>query len=91
MYKLKNPIDLDKPYMRDNLDYILINYITKNSKFFEDFKIFDIGRVWSKSFAKDIVESKFADDFVGEKVQLSAMSYQKDNKDWKNDSLLFAK
>jgi phenylalanyl-tRNA synthetase beta subunit len=64
MYKLKNPIDLEKPYMRNNLDYILINYIAKNSKFFENFKIFDIGRVWSKKFAKTGVKSKFADEFV---------------------------
>jgi phenylalanyl-tRNA synthetase beta subunit len=48
LYQFKNPIDLDKPYMRDNLDYILINYVTKNSKFFDEFRIFDIGRVWSK-------------------------------------------
>jgi phenylalanyl-tRNA synthetase beta subunit len=64
MYRLKNPIDLEKPYMRNNLDYILINYIAKNSKFFEDFKIFDIGRVWSKNFAKNDIKSKFADEFV---------------------------
>ena len=66
MYKLKNPIDLEKPYMRNNLDYILINYIAKNSKFFEEFKIFDIGRVWSKDFAKNWIKSKFADEFVWE-------------------------
>jgi phenylalanyl-tRNA synthetase beta subunit len=48
LYTIKNPIDLDKPYLRDDLDYVLINYVSKNSKFFEDFKIFDIGRVWSK-------------------------------------------
>jgi len=79
MYKLKNPIDTDKPWMRDDLDYVLIEYVSKNSKFFEDFKIFDIGRIWSKDFANQ-VESKFADEFVGEKLQFSAMYYHKSNK-----------
>jgi phenylalanyl-tRNA synthetase beta subunit len=53
MYNLKNPIDTDRPYMRNDLDYILVNYIAKNSKFFENFKIFDIGRIRSKQFAKN--------------------------------------
>jgi hypothetical protein len=64
LYHFKNPIDLDKPYMRDNLDYILINYIYKNSKFFDEFKIFDIGRVWSKSWSKNNNQSKFADEIT---------------------------
>jgi phenylalanyl-tRNA synthetase beta chain len=90
LYNFKNPIDLDKPYMRDNLDYILINYVTKNSKFFDDFKIFDIGRVRSKLWNNNSVW-KFADELVGEKLQLSAMYYQKINKNWENDLLLSAK
>ncbi|HRX63834.1 MAG TPA: phenylalanine--tRNA ligase subunit beta [Candidatus Absconditabacterales bacterium] len=90
MYKLKNPIDTDKPWMRDDLDYVLIEYVSKNSKFFEDFKIFDIGRIWSKDFANQ-VESKFADEFVGEKLQFSAMYYHKSNKGRESDNLLIAK
>jgi len=90
MYKLKNPIDTDKPWMRDDLDYVLIEYVSKNSKFFEDFKIFDIGRIWSKDFANQ-VESKFADEFVGEKLQFSAMYYHKSNKWRESDNLLIAK
>lgn len=90
LYNFKNPIDLDKPFLRDNLDYILINYIYKNSKFFEEFKIFDIGRVWSKLWDKKQI-SQFADEMVWEKLQLSAMYYQKSNKSWENDWLLVAK
>ncbi len=90
LYHFKNPIDLDKPYMRDNLDYILINYVSKNSKFFDEFKIFDIGRVWSKSW-NDKKEWKFADELIWEKLQLSAMCYQKVNKSWEKDLLLSTK
>jgi phenylalanyl-tRNA synthetase beta chain len=90
LYHFKNPIDLDKPYMRDNLDYILINYIYKNSKFFDEFKIFDIGRVWSKLWDKK-QKWKFADEIIWEKLQLSAMYYKKNNKTWESDLLLVAK
>ncbi|HKL44051.1 MAG TPA: phenylalanine--tRNA ligase subunit beta [Candidatus Absconditabacterales bacterium] len=88
IYKLKNPIDTDKPWMRNDLDYVLIKYISKNFRFFDKFKIFDIGRVWSKDFSRGDYKSKFADGFVGEKIQLSAMSYQKDSKNWSEDLLL---
>jgi hypothetical protein len=37
------------------------------------------------------VKSKFADEFVGEKLQFSAMYYQKVNKSWESDFLLIAK
>lgn len=90
LYTIKNPIDLDKPYLRDDLDYVLINYVSKNSKFFEDFKIFDIGRVWSKLWSDGKVW-KFADELVGEKQQLSAMYYQKSIKNREEDLLLSAK
>jgi len=91
LYKLKNPIDTDKPWMRDDLDYILINYASKNFRFFDKFKIFDIGRVWSKVFSDWDFDSKFADGFVWEKIQLSAMSYQKNSKSWSEDLLLVTK
>ena len=90
LYKIKNPIDIDKAYLRDDLDYVLINYISKNSKFFDAFKIFDIGRVWSKLWNNNNIW-KFADELIGEKTQLSAMYYQKSNKNWEKDLLLLAK
>lgn len=90
LYMIKNPIDTDKPYMRDDMDYVMINYIAKNSKFFDEFKIFDAGRVWSKKWDIDI-DSKFADEFVWEKFQFSAMYYQKSCKTWDQDLLLIAK
>jgi phenylalanyl-tRNA synthetase beta subunit len=61
---LKNPIDTEKPYLRDNLDYVLINYVSKNSKFFDEFKMFDIGRIWSKKYDIQNDNAKFADEFV---------------------------
>ncbi len=91
LYWLKNPIDTDKPYLRDDMDYIMINYITKNSKFFDDFKIFDIGRIWSKKYDLQNETAKFANEFVGERLWISAMYYQKSTKTWSDDLLLLAK
>ena len=91
LYGLKNPIDTDKPYLRDDIDYIMINYVTKNSKFFDDFKMFDIGRIWSKKHDIQNDNGKFADEFVWERLQFSAMYYQKSAKSWEDDLLLTAK
>lgn len=91
LYKIKNPIDSDKPYLRSDLDNILTNYIYKNSKFFDNFKIFDIGKVWNKWNAKNNLESRFANDVVWERLQLSAMYYKNSNKNRSDDLILFAK
>lgn len=91
LYSLKNPIDTDKPYLRDSMDYILINYVTKNSKFFDEFKIFDLWRIWSKKYDLQNNEAKFADEFVWERLQLAGMYYQKNTKSWNEDLLLIAK
>jgi phenylalanyl-tRNA synthetase beta subunit len=64
LYSLKNPIDTDKPYMRDDMDYVMINYVTKNCKFFDDFRMFDLGRIWSKKYDIKKENAKFANEFV---------------------------
>lgn len=91
LYSLKNPIDTDKPFLRDSMDYVLINYITKNSKFFDEFNVFDLGRIWSKKYDKQNDNWKFADEFVWERLQLAWMYYQKSTKSWNDDLLLVAK
>ncbi len=91
LYSLKNPIDTDKPYMRDDMDYIMINYVTKNSKFFDEFKIFDIARIWSKKYDIKKENAKFANEFVWERLQFAGMYYQKSTKSWEEDLLLEAK
>ena len=48
-YMLQNPVNPEAPYMRDDLIYGLLAYTAKNSKFFDSFKMFDIGKIWNKS------------------------------------------
>jgi len=41
------------PYLRGNMNYGLLEQVAKNSKFFDEFKIFDIGKVWNKRETKE--------------------------------------
>jgi len=91
LYSLKNPIDTDKPYLRDDIDYIMINYVTKNCKFFDDFRMFDLGRIWSKKYDIKNEKAKFANEFVWERLEFAGMYYQKTTKSWDEDLLLEAK
>jgi len=48
LYSLQNPVVLDAPYMRDSMVYNLLAFAAKNSKFFDEFRMFDIGRIRKK-------------------------------------------
>jgi phenylalanyl-tRNA synthetase beta subunit len=48
LYSLQNPVVPDCPWMRDSMVYNLLSLAAKNSKFFDEFKMFDIGRVRKK-------------------------------------------
>lgn len=89
-YMLQNPVNPDTPYMRDNVLYGLLTHTAKNSKFFDSFKIFDIGKVRTKN-TDTKKQSKFASDFVGEKTELGLMLYQKNIEQWNKDPILEAK
>ena len=94
MYMLQNPINPEAPYMRNDMLYGLLTHVSKNSKFFDEFKLFDIGKIWDKKQkAKDNGQGKniFASEFVNEKMQLGAMMYQKNIDQWDKDPILEAK
>ena len=91
---LQNPINPEAPYMRNDMLYGLLTHVSKNSKFFDEFKLFDIGKIWDKKQkAKDNGQGKniFASEFVNEKMQLGAMMYQKNIDQWDKDPILEAK
>lgn len=88
---LENPVNPDMPYMRGGMVYWLLPYISKNSKFFDEFKIFDIGKVWNKTGITDGKPTKFASSFVNERTSLGLMLYTKDVSSWHKDPLLAAK
>ncbi len=95
LYRLQNPIDVQFPYLRDSMVYGLLQAIGKNGKFFDEIKIFDIGRIWNKSAEilgdKTESTSKYAIDSVGEQLTLGMMSYKSKVSDWKEDTLLACK
>lgn len=91
LYMLQNPVNPEAPYMRDDIIYGLLSHTAKNSKFFDSFKIFDIGKIWNKEQGIENKDSKFASDFINEQTQLWVMLYQKAIDQWNKDPILEAK
>ncbi len=104
LYKLQNPTNPEMPYLRGNMDYELLAHVAKNSKFFDEFKIFDIGKVWNKKQTKEernqkihhvipehIKQENFASNFVVEKTVLGIMLYNKNITGRDKDPLLAGK
>lgn len=91
-YSLQNPVNIDTPYLRDSMIYNLLGYAAKNSKFFDSFKIFDIGSVWHKNLAKKSDDDKrYAISLVNETLELGALVYEKSLNIWNNDPFLTIK
>lgn len=90
LYTLINGASGQK-FLRNNLVYNLLSYVSKNAKFFDDFSLFDIGTVWDKSFDKEMKESNYTRDFVKERVQYGAIFYHKQGLQWLDDTILHAK
>jgi len=90
-YSLENPVNPETPYLRDSLLYPLLAHAAKNSKFFDHFTIFDLGKVWSKEGVALNHEVPYAYASVGEHHDLGVISYQKAIQDWSQDPLLDAK
>lgn len=92
MYMLQNPVNPEAPYMRDDMVYGLLAHTAKNSKFFDEFKIFDIGKIRMKGQGtSEKGQEKFASDFVNEQTELWVMLYQKNIDQWNKDPILEAK
>jgi len=93
LYELQNPVNPEMPFMRDGLLYELVSHTARNSKFFDECKIFDIGKVRKKADDRSQIteNKKFASGFVDEQWQLGVMLYQKDVKNRDKDPILLAK
>lgn len=89
-YLLQNPTHLESPYMRDSMIYNLLAHTAKNSKFFDTFKMFDIGKVWRQDSSSKR-EWSFASAFVHEKTELWILIYNKAVDQRDNDPILEAK
>lgn len=91
LFSLQNPTNPETPFMRDDMLGGLILHTAKNSKFFDNFRIFDIWKIWRQSRWQNVENAKFADEFVGERGQLWMMIYHKDIKNRNDDTILTAK
>jgi len=86
LYTLQNALHPDAPHLRRHMRENLVAYASKNSKFFDEIRIFDIGKVWSKKrdgINKDIVKDftrseKYVAGQVGERMQLGGIVYKKE-------------
>ncbi len=91
-YSLQNPVHVETPYLRDNMIYNLLGYAAKNSKFFDSFRIFDIGNIWHKDLEKKSNESNtYATSFVHESLSLGVLMYEKSLTTWDKDPFLTVK
>lgn len=91
-YSLQNPVNIDTPFLRDNMIYNLLGYATKNNKFFDSFRIFDIANVWKKNLEEKSDNDKaYATSFVDESFELGALFYEKSLDTWNNDPFLTTK
>ncbi len=95
LYSLQNPVVPDCPWMRDSMVYNLLSLAAKNSKFFDEFKMFDIGRIRNKletSNEKWKIEDKnYASSFVWESGELGMIIYKKDINNRNEDPVLESK
>lgn len=101
--KIKNPINVDQPFLRDSIIYPLMEYVKKNSKFFDEIRMFDIGRTWTKSDESDKDNVKRENEFdienlekhsfaqLNEAGKLAMINFQKNISNWENDNLIAMK
>lgn len=90
LYTLQNPLNPEFPYLRDSMLYNLLTIASKSSKFFDQFKIFDIGKVWKKvapHHSHDL-NQRYAENHFCEELTLGALRYEKVSTKWSDDPLL---
>ena len=90
LYTLQNPLNPEFPYLRDSMFYNLLQICSKTSKFYNDFKIFDIGKTWKKDRAlySHNLDVRYAENHFSEEMTIGAFWYEKAIKNWDEDPLL---
>ena len=90
LYTLQNPLNPEYPYLRDSMFYNLLLICNKSSKFYNDFKVFDIGKTWKKDrtiYSHDL-DVRYAENHFSEELSVGAFWYEKTIKNWDEDPLL---
>lgn len=93
LYTLANPLNPEFPFLRDEMVYNLLTICAKNSKFFDQFKIFDLWKVRKKgeSLHSHHLDTRYAEEHFCEELHLGACWYEKSLNSWSDDPLLKAK
>lgn len=93
LYTLANPLNPEFPYLRDEMSYNLLSICAKNSKFFDDFKLFDLGKVWKRGDAlyAHHLDPRYAQEHFCEELHLGACRYEKALNSWSDDPVLKVK
>ena len=76
---MKNSLSPEQKYLRNALRWSLLEVAEKNGLFFENFQAFDIGKTWEQE--RDDPEHNV----------LGCVIWNKEEKDWKQSSLLHMK
>lgn len=84
LVKLRNAVAPELAYLRPSLLPNLLQAVTKNSKIYDSFTIFDSGQTRHKSeqFSSFLNKQSF------ETTKLGIVSYEKSVSDWTNDTVL---
>lgn len=90
---LANPLNPEFPFLRDEMAYNLLNICAKNSKFFDHFKIFDLGKVRKRggTLHNHHLDPRYAEEHFCEELHLGACRYEKNLNSWSDDPLLKVK
>lgn len=90
LYALQNPLNPESPYLRDKMLYNFLGIAQKNSKFFDSFKIFDIGKVRNRNseLRSHNLDARYAEEKIAEDLTLGLCVYKKSIANWQEDSIL---
>jgi len=88
---LTNPVNPECPLLRDNFLYQFLQVASKNSKFFDEIKYFDTGKIWTKNEPNNDIAPEFAAAHLDEQLHAAFFMYKKSISSWKEDTLLEAK
>jgi phenylalanyl-tRNA synthetase beta subunit len=89
--ELQNPVNPECPLLRDSFIYQFIQIATKNAKFFDEFKIFDTGKVRTTNEPHNDEAPEFAKAHLDEQFHTGILLYKKATKSREEDTLLEAK
>ena len=88
---LTNPVNPECPLLRDTFLYQFLQVASKNSKFFDNIRYFDTGKVWTKNEPTNEVSPEFAAAHIDEQLHAGFFLYKKSINKWDEDTLLEAK